>query len=181
MNRTGFWNLLAGGWEIAWIQTVESGNPFSFTYANNPNNEYPSTIGNQVPNIVGTPSMSQFGLGNEIGGNRFNQGLENPVLNINHFAYPAPFTPGNAGRNIVTGPGLLWSEFSAKKNFKITERINLQFRYDFQNPFHNFNFNPPTNTVDFKNPQNFGKITADQTTASIGGEPLMNIMLRLSW
>jgi hypothetical protein len=173
--------LLAGGWEIAWIQTVESGNPFSFTYANNPNNEYPSTIGNQVPNIVGTPSMSQFGLGNEIGGNRFNQGLENPVLNINHFAYPAPFTPGNAGRNIVTGPGLLWSEFSAKKNFKITERINLQFRYDFQNPFHNFNFNPPTNTVDFKNPQNFGKITADQTTASIGGEPLMNIMLRLSW
>jgi hypothetical protein len=27
-------------------------------------------------------------------------GLSNPVLSISNFAYPAPFTPGNAGRNI---------------------------------------------------------------------------------
>jgi hypothetical protein len=68
-----------------------------------------------------------------------------------------------------------------KKNFRITERVNLQFRYDFQNPFHNFGFAAPNSTVDFKNPQLFGKITSDTTTASLNGEPLMNIMLRLSW
>ena len=70
---------------------------------------------------------------------------------------------------------------SAKKNFRITERVNLQFRYDFQNPFHNFGFSAPSATVDFKNPQLFGKITSDVATASLTGEPLMNIMLRLSW
>ena len=35
--------------------------------------------------------------------------------------------------------------------------------------------------MDFKNPQLFGKITGDQTTASFAGQPLMNLMLRLSW
>ena len=181
LNHKGFVNAAIGGWELAWVQTVESGNPMTFGYANNPANEWPTSIANQTPVLVGTPSMNQFGLGSQIGGNRFNQALSNAVLNMNNFAYPAAFTPGNAGRNIVTGPGLLWSEGSAKKNFRITERFNLQFRFDFQNPFHNFNFNPPTTTVDFKNPQNFGKLTGDQVTASVGGEPLMDIMLRLSW
>jgi hypothetical protein len=70
---------------------------------------------------------------------------------------------------------------SAKKNFRITERFNLQFRWDFQNAFHNYAFNPPSTQVDFKNPQLFGKITSDVATANIQGEPLMNIQLRLSW
>ena len=94
---------------------------------------------------------------------------------------PPAFTVGNAGRNIVTGPGIAYSQISAQKNFPFKERWNLQFRFDFQNPFHNWGFNNPTNTVDFKNPQLFGKITGDQTTASFAGEPLMNLMLRLTW
>jgi hypothetical protein len=125
--------------------------------------------------------MPGFGLGSKIGGNRFNQALENPVLPVSCFAAPAPFTPGNAGRNIVTGPGIMYSQASAKKNFAFKERWNLQLRFDFQNPFHNWGFNSPTNQVDFKNPQLFGKITGDQTTASFAGQPLMNLMLRLSW
>jgi hypothetical protein len=42
-------------------------------------------------------------------------------------------------------------------------------------------FSAPTNSVDFKNPNLFGKITSDVTTASLNGEPSMNLMLRLSW
>jgi hypothetical protein len=125
--------------------------------------------------------MPQFGLGNLIGPNRFNQSLENPVVNIADFAPPAPFTPGNAGRNILTGPASYYSQMSAKKNFRIGERWNLQLRFDFQNPFHNYGFSAPSNSVDFKNPNLFGKITSDVATASLNGEPLMNLMLRLSW
>jgi hypothetical protein len=125
--------------------------------------------------------MPGFGLGTIIGGNRFNQALENPVLPASCFAPPAAFTPGNAGRNIVTGPGIMYSQISASKTFSFTERWKLQLRFDFQNPFHNWGFNPPTNQVDFRNPQLFGKITGDQTTASFAGQPLMNLMLRLSW
>ena len=181
MNRGGVLGAIFGGYEISWIQTVESGNPFGFTFANSPYNYYPTNIGARVPNLVATPTMQEFGLGKLIGGNRFNQTLENPVVNIADFAAPPPFTPGNAGRNILTGPGSLYSQVSAKKNFKFGERWNLQVRFDFQNPFHNYGFSAPTNSVDFKNPNLFGKITSDVATASLNGEPLMNLQLRLSW
>ena len=175
-------DLLVGGYDLAWIQSFESGNPFGFTFANSPYNYFTGAIGNQVPNLTCNHiSMPQFGLGNLIGGNRFNQALENPVLPVSCFAAPPAFTPGNAGRNIVTGPGIIYSQTSVKKNFPITERVNLQFRFDFQNPFHNYGFNNPSNQLDVKNPQLFGKITGDQTTASFVGQPLMNLMLRLSF
>ena len=182
VNHSKFLDYLVGGYELAWIQSIESGNPFGVTLTNSPNNYYPTAIGNQVPNLACSHiSMPAFGLGDKIGGNRFNQALENPVLDVSCFSVPAPFTSGNAGRNIITGPGLLYSQASAKKNFAITERVNLQFRFDFQNPFHNYGFNNPSNTYDYRNPQLFGKITGDQTTASFTGQPLMNIMLRLSF
>ncbi|HXE15076.1 MAG TPA: TonB-dependent receptor [Bryobacteraceae bacterium] len=182
LNHNKFLDYLVGGYELAWIQSIESGNPFGFSFTNSPNNYYPTSIGNRVPNLTCDGiSMQQFGLGDAIGGNRFNQALANPVLPVNCFAVPAPFTVGNSGRNIVTGPGILYSQFSAKKNFNITERVILQFRFDFQNPFHNYGFNNPSNTLDYKNPQLFGKITGDQTTASFNGQPLMNLMLRLSF
>ena len=181
MNRGGVLNMIAGGYELAWIQTAESGNPVGFTFVNSPNNYYPTSNGIWAPNLVGTPTMPQFGLAQKIGTNRFNQALSGAVVDINNFAAPPSFTPGNAGRNIMTGPGAFYSMFSAKKNFRITERFNLQLRYDFQNPFHNYAFSPPSTAVDFKNPNLFGKITSDVATANIQGEPLMNFQLRLSW
>ncbi len=182
INHSRVLDYLIGGYEIAWVQTIETGNPFGFSFTNSPYNYYPSSIGNYVPNLTCNGiSMPEFELGSKIGGNRFNQALENPVLPVSCFAAPAPFTPGNAGRNIVTGPGMIYSQASAQKNFAFRERWNLQLRFDFQNPFHNWGFNNPSNQVDFKNPQLFGKITGDQTTASFDGQPLMNLMLRLSW
>jgi hypothetical protein len=193
MNRGGFLDYLLGGYDISWIQTVATGNTFGFTFANSPYNYFPTNIGARVPNLVATPTMPQFGIGELIGKNRFNQSLSNAMIvpagqqagtsnsNIAAFAPPPSFTPGNAGRNILTGPAAYFSQMSVKKNFRFRERWNLLVRYDFQNPFHNFAFNPPSNTVDFKNPQLFGKFTADQATASIQGEPLMNLTLSLSW
>ncbi|MBV9227200.1 MAG: TonB-dependent receptor [Acidobacteriaceae bacterium] len=182
LNNRKYLDWLLGGYNLAWIQSFESGNPFGFTFVNSPYNYFSTAIGNQVPNLLCNHiTMPQFGLGNLIGGNRFNQALENPVLPVSCFAAPPAFTPGNAGRNIVTGPGIMYSQVSASKNFLITERVNLQFRFDFQNPFHNYGFNNPSNQLDLKNPQLFGKITGDQTTASFNGQPLMNVMLRLSF
>ncbi len=137
--------------------------------------------------------MPQFGLGYLIGGARFNQSLENAWIvpagrqsgssqsDISALAPPAPFTPGNAGRSILTGPAAYFAHVSVKKKFKFKERFNLQVRYDFQNPFHNFAFNAPTNSVDFRKPQLFGKITGDVPTANIQGEPLMNLTVQLRW
>jgi hypothetical protein len=179
MNRGGMLDALFGGYEIAWIQTLESGNPMTFDFTNSPYDYYPTFAGARRPDVVGHPALLPD-WGN-VGGDRFTLANRNPVLDINAFAYPAAFTPGNSGRNIVTGTRLLWSQVSAQKNFYIRERFKAQLRWDFQNPFHNYNFSPPTRTVDFKNPKNFGKLTDDQRTASLGGQALMNLTLQLTW
>jgi hypothetical protein len=179
MNRGGIMNVLLGGYEIAGIQTLESGNPMTFSFTNSPNNYYMTYIGSRRPDLVGQPAiLPNWG---DMGGDRFTKANVNPIIDINNFAYPAAFTVGNSGRNILTGTRLLWTQVSAQKNFKLTEKFNLLFRWDFQNPFHNYNFNDPDKTVDFKNPKLFGKLTADQRTASVGGQALMNFTLQLKW
>jgi hypothetical protein len=180
MNRGGILNALFGGYQLAWIETAESGNPLTFSYANSPFNYYPTFAGARRANVVASHPSLLPDWGN-MGGDRFNLNNVNPILDINAFAYPAAFTPGNSGRNIVTGTRLLWAQISAQKNFRIKERWNMQVRCDFQNPFHNYNFNNPTTTVDFQNPKTFGKLSADQRTASVGGEALMNLTVQLRW
>ena len=46
---------------------------------------------------------------------------------------PAAGTYGTAGRDILEGPGLLEFDSSLFKNFRIRERVGLQFRAEFFN------------------------------------------------
>src|SRR5260370_9513285 len=101
MHRGGVMNVIFGGYEISWIQTVETGNPIGFSFTNSPNNYYPTSIGNWVPNLVGTPSMPAFGVGNQIGGERFDQVQEKTVVDINNFSAPPPFTVVNPVRQVI--------------------------------------------------------------------------------
>lgn len=177
---TGWKKQVFGGLELSWIQTVESGNPLTFSFAGSPNNYYPGFAGNSRPNLVGQPSIRSDWR--DLGGDRFNTQNINSVFSggqngLDNFAYPAAFTVGNAGRNIITGLPLLWAQVSAQKNFQFKERFSAQLRWDFQNALKTYNFNPPTTTVDFRNPRTFGKVSSDPRTASLGGQPLMNLTL----
>jgi hypothetical protein len=82
---------------------------------------------------------------------------------------------GNAGRNILTGPGVVETDFSLFKNNyikKISENFNIQFRAEMFNIFNHTNFAPPaspTNTDIFDgtgtvNPA-AGALTRTSTTA----------------
>jgi hypothetical protein len=177
MNTGGWKDYVLGGYELAWLQTIESGNPLSFGFDGSPNNYYPTFAGNRRPNLVSQPVLRDNWI--DLGPDRFTAVNINPILDINHFAYPAAFTPGNAGRNITTGTRLLWSQVSASKGFKITEKLSAKFRWDFQNCLKTYNFNTPTTTVDFRNPRTFAKLSTDPRTASLGGQPLMNITFAL--
>jgi hypothetical protein len=44
-------------------------------------------------------------------------------------------TFGNERTGSCTGPGIANTDFSAYKNFKVTERVNVQFRMEFFNLF----------------------------------------------
>jgi len=62
---------------------------------------------------------------------------------------------GNAARNIIDAPGIVNFDASLFKNFRISERQNLQFRSEFFNIFNHAQFDPP-NTV--FGTANFGRI-----------------------
>ena len=65
-------------------------------------------------------------------------------------------TFGNAGRNILRGPGTFNVDFSAHKVFTIRERLRLQYRAEFFNVFnHTLLNNPDTSFTD----STFGRIT----------------------
>jgi hypothetical protein len=179
LNQGGVTNHLLGGWEIAWIQSLESGNPLTFSFSNSPSNYYPTFAGSRRANVAGDPKVRDNWR--DVGTDRFNTNNANALIDISPFSYPAEFTPGNSGRNIVTGLPLVWSTCSAKKNIRLTERFNLQVRWDFNNVLKTFNFDPPTTTVDLLNPKSFGKISSDQRTANWGGMPIMNLTLQLTW
>jgi len=182
--QSGLKRWILGGLEMSWIQTYESGNPLTFSFDGSPYNYYPTFAGNRRPNQIGEISIRDNWK--DLGGDRFNVQNINSVYSggnngLDAFAYPAAFAVGTMGRNAITGLPLLWSTVSAQKNFRWKERYNAQIRWDFQNALKTYNFNPPTTTVDFRNPRTFGKVSSDPRTASFGGQPLMNLTLMVQF
>jgi hypothetical protein len=135
-----------GGWQTFGVITAQSGQPF--TVALLPNIDNANTgqgqLGfgaNQRPNIVGDPKA---GPQNELA-----------WFNTKAFAIAAPGHFGNAGRNILDGPGLTTVNWSVMKNTRFTEKMNLQFRAEFFNLFNTTNFNLPDS---FLGSSTFGQI-----------------------
>ena len=49
--------------------------------------------------------------------NAVSKAMIKQLYRFDAFAYPAAFTAGNSGRNILTGPGNLWHQVSISKTF----------------------------------------------------------------
>jgi hypothetical protein len=78
-------------------------------------------------------------------------------FNIGCFTLPASGTFGDAGRNIMTAPGLVTLDAAVARVFRIGERFRLQFRGEAFNTANHPNFQQPNGT---QNSPSFGKITA---------------------
>jgi Carboxypeptidase regulatory-like domain len=64
-------------------------------------------------------------------------------FNRSCFTLPAPGTVGNLGKNTVTAPGYVSTDFSLSKDTRIFERLNTQFRAEVFNIFNHANFGIP--------------------------------------
>jgi hypothetical protein len=73
------------------------------------------------------------------------------------FVTPAQFTYGNAGRNILYGPGRVNFDFSLFKEFGVTDTKRLQFRAEIFNVFNTPQFDLPNAAI---GAANAGTITA---------------------
>jgi hypothetical protein len=64
-------------------------------------------------------------------------------FNTAAFSTPAPYTFGNAGRDIVPGPGNEVTDIALHRRFAVTERTSLEFRAEGFNIFNHPNFGIP--------------------------------------
>jgi hypothetical protein len=140
---------LVNGWQLNGILAFRSGNPLTpiLTF----DNANTGSRGNfQRPNVSGT-----------IEGPKTRQ----QWFNTGAFVTPPPFTFGNAGRNIIEGPGYANVDFALYKNFVIREgKDSIQFRSEFFNVFNRTNFNNPGNEF---GTSGFGVITGTQPARQI--------------
>jgi hypothetical protein len=151
---------ITDGWELGTILTVSDGVPFTPTWGTGDD-----------PAL--TQNNDDWAFTNRLGGpgcqTLTNPGNPNNYIKTECFAVPtAPnaafFTAnncqggdltnlqcfnlrGNAGRNILTGPGIVGLDFSVFKNNRIrriSENFNVQFRAEVFNILNHANFAPPT-------------------------------------
>ncbi|HLH29645.1 MAG TPA: TonB-dependent receptor, partial [Terriglobia bacterium] len=136
-------NKLVSGWSISPIVNLQSGNPFSPI----------------IPLLGdGSGSLEAFDRPDLVSGQSIALSHPTPDLFFNKFAFvrhPGGF--GNAGRNIITGPGFQDVDFSLAKSTAIKERVSLQFRAEAFNVLNHPNFAQPNQTV---TSADFGRITA---------------------
>ncbi|MEO8725676.1 MAG: carboxypeptidase-like regulatory domain-containing protein [Acidobacteriaceae bacterium] len=128
----GFGNGLAGGWSVNSIVVLQGGFPFTTQLSYNPSNN--GDTRNPVrpfvnPNFTGAVITGDPGQ----------------WFNPNAFLAPPANSGfyGNLGRDTLIGPGLATWDFSAVKDTRVSERIDLQFRAEIFNLLDRSNFNTP--------------------------------------
>jgi len=180
MNHGGLANTLLGGWEVVWIQTFQSGPPFTVTFAGSPFNYLPG-VGNRPTQILPDDQVKLEHV--DIGPNRFPFSAQNRYLNINGFAYPAAYTVGTLGRNTLEAPGIIWPQTSVQKTWAIRERMRFTLRGDINNVYKYHNFNPPNSTFNKTDPSAFGTFTGTRGSFSDIGTGRWHAILvfRLEW
>ncbi len=92
-------------------------------------------------------------------------------FNAAAFRDPGPGIPGNAGRNILRGPGFAQVDFSVFKNTRITENTALQLRVEIFNLFNKANFADPSGGL-MQTDQNTLRPTAffGQSISTVGNQ-----------
>lgn len=101
------------------------------------------------PNLLGDPRLD---MGRATGQ------VITRYFDTTKFTGNLPGQYGNAGRNILIGPGLAVFDLSLGKQFTITERDRLEFRCDAFNAFNRANFGNPNSTLSSGNA--FAQITS---------------------
>lgn len=136
-----------GSWEISGIITSQSGQPFGIAGGNGNNNSEAFQYGDRADSVPGQVPYSHQGGQNQWIDKYFNTAA---------FTTNAPGTFGDIGKNIFKSPTINTADLGLDKNWRVTERYQLQFRWEMFNAFNHPSFGIPVN-----NPSatNFGQIT----------------------
>jgi hypothetical protein len=112
-------DAVLGGWRVGTILTLESGLPFTPNAGRDTTN-IGTGAGNR-PNMVSDPNLAA------------NQRTVDRWFATEAFAQPPLYTFGNAGRNIVEGPGIINVDASLTKKVSFGGTRDLEFRAEVFN------------------------------------------------
>jgi Carboxypeptidase regulatory-like domain/TonB dependent receptor len=154
-------NKAFGGWQLNIILTAQTGLPFTPVLANS---------------VANTGSSSRPNINSGV-----NAALSNPTLNdwFNTsfnvpgavWSTPALYTFGDAGRNILRGPGRFNLDTSLFKDVAVSERVHVQFRGELFNVLNHPQFDLPNATI--------GNAQAGIISATLGTPRDIQLGLRL--
>ncbi|MBN2241657.1 MAG: carboxypeptidase regulatory-like domain-containing protein [Acidobacteria bacterium] len=135
LSGGGILSSILAGWTTYGIVTLESGRPL--TVSLNPEISNSNT---------GTSSLG-YGAYHDRPDRIGSGKLDNPGprrwFDTDAFVMPEYGSFGNAGRNILDGPGYKSASLSMVKDTEIREAVSLQFRAEFFNAFNHTNFDLP--------------------------------------
>lgn len=140
-------NYLIEGWQLSGIVAAQSGPSFTPQIGGDVSC---TEEGNDRPDLVGNPYPAKQTPDQWVLGSAFRDPRKDAAGNI---VRSCAF--GNAGRNILIGPGLAMWDFSLIRKFRLTESKHLEFRAEMFNIFNRANFSTPERDV---NSNSFGKI-----------------------
>jgi hypothetical protein len=173
---------ITDGWHLSGITTFQSGFPLDIVDSSFPSLSasaytYYSTFGVtggwDVPNVAGPIQYVNPRTPQNPGDSTLPQNYwfktttttpagcspGTPPCSIGGFSAPAYGTQGNAGRDLIHGPGLNNFDFAVLKDTNITESTRVEFRFEFFNVFNHTQFDPNGINTDF-NSSSFGTVTA---------------------
>ena len=135
---------MVNGWTISPVVTLHSGTPFSISSGTD------TTLigGTSRANLVGNPNLDPHRSRNQVIAEWFNTAA---------FGVPAPELDGTSGRDILNGPGFKGVDMAISRDFKLHEKIMLQFRGEATNAFNLVSLGTPVATL---TSGNFGQITS---------------------
>jgi hypothetical protein len=147
--------------EASSIITAESGQPFTPTlsYDNSNTGNTGGNFGEDRPNVLHNPALANPSV--------------QEWFDTTAFAIPPQYTWGDAGRNILRGPGLATVDFSLRRSFLLSEGVKLAAEAQSFNMLNRANFNQPDAIVD--QTLTFGKIFSAKDPRQI------QFVLRLSF
>ena len=187
ITHPGWRKRLLGDWQTAEILTAQTGSPFTVNLPASQSGSAIAAFGNPYrPDLIANPyepgpvmanpnaachtTKSQGGLAADA--------VRQPSSWFNPCAFAAPPAGqfGNAGRNIMNGPGLENLDFSLYKNVALHgERYHLQLRAEVFNLFNHPLFDIPNHVFDGPN---FGEVLSAN---AYGNKPPRQVQLGLKY
>jgi hypothetical protein len=148
-DKTGLARAVLTGWQLNGIATVSSGTPFTVYDSRNvaQQGSHPEISGfaGSRPDVISDPNRGPRTVEQWVSPGAFRR--LDAITEAGRF--------GNAGRNIVRGPGQVTVDLSAFKTWQTGEAVRWQFRVECFNVLNHANFGVPVN--DLVSP-NFGRI-----------------------